>query len=162
MHESIRPLQGRGARLHELPEEILRAIMSRLACNDAVRLASLHPSLRRALRTLPSLEPSVLLDMASLPGGSDRNGGEPAAVQTRRRRSDSFAAFIAAHPGVVGDALTVRLALARKVPEYILNGVDFAVDWLPLRTLKRLYIETNLHLGAEQVRAAPSGTMAWF
>ena len=146
-------MQGRSSHLHELPEEILRAIMSQLICNDAVKLASLHPALRRILRSLPSLEPSVVLDMASLPGYSSRAGGEAAAVQTRQRRSDSFAAFRAAHPGVAGDAVKVRLAFAGKVPEYIFNGVDFAIDWLPLRTLKRLCIETNLHAGAQEVRA---------
>ncbi len=149
--------QGRGAMLHELPEEILRAIMSRLVCNDAVKLASLHTTLRRILRTLPSLEPSVVLDMTSLPGFNGMGGGGAAAMQTRQRRSNSFAAFTAAHPGTAINAVTLRLALTGQVPVYISDGIEFAVDWLPLRSLKRLRIETNLPARAREVR---TGMMA--
>ena len=39
--------------------------------------------------------------------------------------------------------MTVRLALAELVPDHICRSAHFAVDWLPLRSLKRLCIETN-------------------
>ena len=148
--------------LHQLPDEILHAIMGhlgndgtvrlaslfpagkgQLVSNDAVKLASLPSALRRALHTLPSLQPEVVLDMALISGGTGRTRGVTAAKQTRRRRSDSFAAFRAAHPGVVLDALTVRLALAETVSLRVCCGAHFAVDWLPLRSLKRLCIEIN-------------------
>ena len=67
--------------LHELPEEILRAIMSHLVGNEAVKLASLHPALRRALRTLPSLEASVVLDVSMT---RDRARTRQSKAQSRR------------------------------------------------------------------------------
>ena len=162
--------------LHELPEEILHAIMDhlgntqtvnpwssfraskgQLVSNDAVKLASLHSALRRALQTLPSLQPEVVLDMASIPGGRGRTRSETSAEQTLWRRSDSFAAFRAAHPGGAIDTLTFRLALAEVVPDHVLYSAKFAIDWLPLRSLKRLCIETNKtdeRASSQEVRGA--------
>jgi len=89
------------AELHEMPEDVLRAIMSHLTGNEAVKLGSLHSALRRALGTLPSLQPSMPLDVWTS-GGGVRTPSQQAAEQTRRRRRDrSFAAFRAAHPGVL-------------------------------------------------------------
>ena len=106
--------------LHHLPEEILRAIMSQLTGNDAVKLASLHSALRRALRTLPCLQPSVALDVSTVCGGH-RTRGATAAEQARC--SDSFGAFRAVHPGVAIDAVTVRLLLPAMLPQLVTRSV---------------------------------------
>jgi len=145
--------------LHDLPEEILIAIMSQLIGNDAVKLASLHPALRRALRAVPSLQPSVALDFDSSPIGGARTRSETAAERKRRRRSNSFAAFRVAHPGVAVEAVSVQLAPTEGLPEDVYYGANFVLDvMLPLRSLKRLRMETNPHGVSHEVRAARTGT----
>ena len=129
--------------------------MGQLLGNDAVRLGSLHRALHRALKTLPSLQPSVVLDVSVI-RSTVRTRGECAAAQQRRQRSDSFGAFRAAHPGVAMDAVTVRMALPAVLPRLVDRDAMFDMYWLPLRALKRLYVETStLASGLAQVNAPP-------
>jgi len=157
-------MQGRSSmhpELHEMPEDVLRAIMSHLAGNEAVKLGTLHSALRRTLSTLPSLQPSVALDFDSSPIGGARTRSETAAERKRRRRSDSFAAFRAANPGVAVEAVSVQLAPTEGLPEHVYYGANFVIDvMLPLRSLKRLRMETNPHGVSHEVRAARTRTLA--
>ena len=128
--------------LHELPEDVLHAIMAQLPGNEAVKLGSLHPALRSALGSLPSLQPSLVLDTSVLHGPA-RTRGETAAEQLRQRRSNSFNAFKAAHPGVAIEEVTVRLALPALLPQHVAADAAFHVHWLPLRYLKHLRVVTT-------------------
>ena len=107
--------------------------MGQLPGNDAVKLGSVHPALRRALRTLPSLQPSVLLDVCAVRDGIHTRA-ERSAQQKRQRHSSSFAAFLAAHPGVLIEAMTVRLVLSLVIPrrmEDVQIDADTVLHWLP-------------------------------
>ena len=138
--------------LHELPEDVLHAVMRHLHGNDAVKLATLHPALRRVLGTLPSLRPSVVLDVSVIRDGACTRG-EHAARQRRQRRRDSFGAFRAAHPGMTIEAVTVRMELPAVLPRHVDKDAVFDMYWLPLRPLKRLCIVTDvLASGLAQVR----------
>jgi len=128
--------------LHELPEDVLHAIMRRLVNNDAVKLASVHPTLRRAIGTLPSLQPSVILDVSPL-RAETRTRSDTTAERPRQLRSNSFGAFRAAHPELAIDAMTVRLALPAALPRRIDMHAQFVTTWLPLRDLKHLCVETS-------------------
>ena len=150
-----------GTRLHELPTDVLHAIMGRLPGNDVAKLASTHPALRRALGTLPSLQPSLIMEV-TLDRTGARTRRETAAGRSQRRRRDDFGAFRAAHPHLAIDALTVRVAL----PAGLLRRrrrLAAPVDWLPLRALKQLYVETSnigdgcTEVSALVVRAARNG-----
>jgi len=144
-----------------LPEEILRAIMSQLVGNEAVKLASLHPALRRALRMLPSLQPSVKLDVAMI-RGSQRTRGASAAEQARRRRSASFGAFRSAHPSIAIEAMTVRLPLSAVLPRRVVGRVAaFDTDCLPLRSLRRLRVETCTCTGGPAPQGRPPSRRRW-
>ena len=125
--------------------------MGQLHGNDAVKLASMHPALRRGLRTLPTLQPSVVLDVSVI---RDRpcTRREHAARQKRQRRRDSFGAFRAAHPGITFEAVTVRMELPAVLPQHVDKDAVFDVYWLPLRSLKRLCVVTDaLASGLAQV-----------
>ena len=128
--------------LHHLPEDVLHAIMGRLSSNQAVRLGCVHPALRRAVGTLPSLQPSVILDVSPL-RAETRTRSETTAERPRQLRSDSFGAFTAAHPGLAIDAMTVRLELPATLPRRIEPHAQFVTTWLPLRNLKHLCVETT-------------------
>ncbi len=133
-----------GTRLHDLPDDVLHAIMGRLPGNDVAKLASAHPALRRALQTLPSLQPSLLLEV-TLDCGGVRTRRDTAAGRSHRRRRDDFGAFRVAHPHLAFDALTVRVALPAGVLRRLRRSTA-PVDWLPLRSLKQLCVETS-HIG---------------
>ena len=152
--DAAKPARAAAQLLHQLPVDIVHAIMGRLVSNDAVKLGSLHSALRHALHTLPSLQLSVALDMDLSRIGGGRTRSETAAERRRQRRRDSFAAFQAAHPGVADEAVSVRLALADGMPEDVYYGANFDIDWLPLRSLKRLCMETNPHGVSHEVRAS--------
>ncbi len=145
-----------GTRLHDLPADVLHAIISG---NDVAKLASAHPALRRALGTLPSLQPSLVLEV-TLDRGGARTRRETAAGRSHRRRRDDFGAFRAAYPHLVIDALTVRVAL----PAGLLRRrrrLAAPVDWLPLRSLKQLCVETsNIGNGCTEVSASALGQHA--
>ena len=137
--------------LHQLPEDVLHAIMRQLRGNEAVKLATLHPALRRALGTLPSLHPSVVLDVSVIRDGACTRG-EHAARQKRQRRCESFSAFRAAHPGITIEAVTVRMELPAVLPRHVDKDAVFDVHWLPLRPLRRLCVVTDaLASGLAQV-----------
>ena len=117
--------------LHELPEDALHAIMSKLSGNDAVRLGSLNSAMRRALGMLPNLHPSVVLDLSQIRGRAcTRNEAAP-AEQPRQRRSESFGAFRAAYPGVAVTAPTVRLVSPNVVPPLVPSDAISDLRWLP-------------------------------
>ena len=132
--------------LHKLPVDILHAIMGQLISNDAVKLASVHPALRRALTTIPSLQPSVVLDV-SPQRAETRTRSDTAAERPRQLCSDSFGAFRAAHPGVAINAMTVRLELPAMLPRRTSKDAKFVIGWLPLRSLKELYVQTSTAWG---------------
>ncbi len=137
--------------LHELPEDVLHAIMRHLRGNEAVKLATLHPALRRALGTLPSLHPSVVLDVSVIRDGACTRG-EHAARQRRQRRRESFGAFRATHPGIAIEAVTVRMELPEVLPRHVDKDAVFDIYWLPLRPLRRLCVVTDaLASGLAQV-----------
>ena len=148
-----------GTRLHDLPTDVLHAIMARLAGNDVAKLASAHPALRRALGTLTSFHPSLMLEV-TLDRGGARTRRDTAASRSHRRRRDDFGAFRAAHPQLAIEALTVRVALPAGVLRRRRSPAP--VDWLPLQALKRLCIETS-HIGngcTEVSASLPSGQRA--
>ena len=123
-----------------MPEDVLRAIMGHLASNEAVKLGTLHSALRRALGMLPSLQPFMPLDVWTS-GGGVRTRSQQAAEQTRRRRDRSFAAFRAAHPGLVIEAMSLRLVLPEVVPRHVDDlhvEAGSMLRWLPLHSLRRL------------------------
>lgn len=131
--------------------------MCHLLANDAVKLGSLHSALRRAVGTLPNLQPSVVLDV-SLIRGSARTRGERAAEHTRQRRGDSFSAFRIAHRGVMINAVTVRMALPSVLPRNVGRDAVFAIYWLPVRSLRRLCVKTStLASGLAQVSTTRDG-----
>jgi len=139
--------------LLELPEEMLHLIMAYLPGNAAVRLGSTHSTLRRIFRTLTSLLPSLVLDVTAI-RGRGRTPAECAAKQMQQQRSLSFRAFMAAHPGMAVDAMTLRLAVPAVPLGKVQRSAGAAILWLPLRQLKQLCLETSADAaGVAQVTA---------
>ena len=159
--EVVRRLRRSAARaLHELPDEVLSAVMGLLSTSDAVKLGSLHPSLHRALGTCPGLEPTLVLKVSLLRDGA-RTRGDTLADRGRQPHGASFRAFSAAHPGIVISAMTLRLELnADELQRFWrYSNVKFASDWLPLRCLKRLHVETSTRVNAQVIAAQPQGEL---
>ena len=145
--------------LHELPEDVLHVIMRQLRGNEAVKLATLHPALRRTLGTLPSLQPSVVLDVSVIHAGACTRG-EQTARRKRQRRCESFGAFRAAHPGIAIEAVTVRMELPAVLPRHVSKDAVFDMHWLPLRPLRRLCVVTDpLLSGLAQVSKPLQGAL---
>ena len=134
--------------LLELPEDVLQLVMVHLPGNDAVRLASMHSTLRRVFRTLTSLQPSLVMDIRLIRGGAS-TPAETAAKQARQRRIDSFRASRAAHPGISIDAMTLHLAAPALLPAKAQHDAVSASYWLPLRRLTRLCLKTSATAAAK-------------
>ena len=148
-----------GRSLHELPEEVLRLIMAQLHSNDAVKLGSLHSALRSAVGTLPSLQPTLIQDVRAFRDGM-LTRREQAAMQSWQKRSDSFAAFRAAHLALAIEAMKLRFAMP-VVPRNDEIDASAALQWLPLRSLKLLCIEPcTSEPGLAKVRAFGLGRVA--
>ena len=145
----------RFAVLHQLPDEILHVIMGLLSSNEAVKLGSLHPALRCALGTLPSLEASLDFEATPLRRVS-RTRHSTAADDRQQLRGASFGAFTAAHPGIA-IALTLQLSLrVYQLQRDYYWSVQFATDWLPLHSVRQLYIKASTYQrGQAQVTAPP-------
>ncbi len=146
---------SRSAALHKLPHEMLHLIMGLLSSNEAVKLGSLHPALRSALGTLPSINASLDFDATPLRGEA-RTRHSIAADHRRQLRGVSFGAFTAAHPGIA-IALTLQLSLRlHQLQRNYYWSVQFATDWLPLHSVRQLYIKASTYeLGQAQVIAPP-------
>ena len=156
---SIQPTAAVQA-LHEMPDEVLSAVMGLLSTYDAVKLGSLHPALRRALGTCPGLEPSLVLEVSTLRDGA-RTRGDTAADYERRLRGGSFRAFSAAHPRIVISAMTLQLELdADELLRFWQHSnIKFASDWLPLRCLKKLHVKTSTLVRAQVIAAQLQGEL---
>ncbi len=129
--------------------------MGLLSSTEAVKLGSLHPTLRSVLGTLPSMEASLDFDATPLRGEA-RTRRSIAADHRRQLRGASFGAFTAAHPGI---AIALTLQLSLRVYQLQRNyywSVQFAADWLPLHSVRQLYIKASTYqLGQAQVIAPP-------